>query len=371
MNESAKAAKKTPLYEKHVEAGARMVDFAGWLMPVQYAGIKEEHLAVRNAAGLFDVCHMGEIEVSGPKALEFIQSLTPNDASKVDVGAAQYTAFLNQVGGVIDDLIFYRQARDKYLLCVNASNTAKDLAWINKHVPPNGVFVTDLSDKTALLALQGPKSPEILAKSADLNPASIKRFHFSEGAVAGVRAIICRTGYTGEDGFEIFMDAGDAKAVWDRLMEEGRDFGLQPAGLGARDTLRLEMGYPLHGNDLDEEHTPLESNLGWICKLSKGEFMGRDVLTRQKEGGIKQKLVGLTFLERGVPRHGYELADPGTREVVGVVTSGTSSPSLGVGIALARVRTDFAKEGKELIVLIREQARKARVTQPPFHKKSA
>jgi len=369
MSEHKQSPQKTPLYETHVAAGARMVDFAGWIMPVQYTGIKEEHLAVRAAAGLFDVCHMGEIEVSGPAALEFIQFLTPNDASKTEIGAAQYTAFLNHLGGIIDDLIFYRLAADRFLLCVNASNAEKDFAWIKKHSGNYDVLVTDRSDKTALLALQGPKSPEILAKIADFNPATIKRLHFSEGKVASANAMIARTGYTGEDGFEIFLENADAKTVWEKIIAEGKPFGLLPAGLGARDTLRLEMGYPLHGNDLDESHTPLESNLAWICKLDKGDFIGRDVLLRQKEEGVKEKLVGLTFLEKGVPRHGYEVADIESGEILGVVTSGASGLSLGVGIALARIAAKRAKEGEKLAVLIRGQSRKARVTKPPFYKK--
>lgn len=363
-----KELKKTPLYETHKKSGARMVEFGGWLMPVQYSGIKEEHLAVRSSAGIFDVSHMGEFEVSGSDALAFLQYLTPNDVSRIAVGCAQYNALLNDKAGIIDDIFVYRLEDNRYLLCVNASNTEKDWSWLKENAPKFRVELENISAKTALLAVQGPKSSAIVEKVAGKGIAQIKRLGVTSGEISGAKAIFARTGYTGEDGFEIFFDASKAEEVWEILLEAGKEHNLVPAGLGARDTLRLEMGYPLHGNDIDEEHTPFESNIGWICKLDKGDFVGRDVLIKQKSEGVKEKLTGAVLSDKGVPRHGYEVLSP-TGEKIGIVTSGTMSPSLGEGIALVRLRPDYADEGREIYIQVRDKKRKAVTKKPPFYKR--
>lgn len=369
MDDKDKNLKKTPLFNVHARNGARMVEFGGWLMPVQYSGIKEEHLAVRSSAGIFDVSHMGEIEVSGSDALKFLEMLTPNNVSRVAVGSAQYNALLNEKAGIIDDIFVYRLAENRYLLCVNASNTEKDWAWLNENVKNFHVELNDKSEQTALLAVQGPKSPLILEKVAGEKIAQIKRLQVASGEIGGVHAIFARTGYTGEDGVEIFFDADKAQEVWHILMEAGKEHHLVPAGLGARDTLRLEMGYPLHGNDIDEEHTPYESNIGWICKLDKGDFIGKDVLVRQKSEGVKEKLTGAVLSDKGVPRHGYDVLSP-SGEKIGVVTSGTMSPSLGEGIALVRILAQYADDGMEIYIQVREKMRRALTKRPPFYKRA-
>lgn len=368
MDSNEKILKKTPLFGIHVKSGARMVEFGGWLMPVQYSGIKEEHLAVRSSVGIFDVSHMGEIEVSGLDALAFLQHLTPNDVSRIPTGFAQYNALLNEKAGIIDDIFIYRLEDNRYLLCVNASNTGKDWLWLNEKATGFRVELNDKSAQTALLAVQGPKSSLIMEKTAGMKIAGIKRLQVAEGEIGGIRAVFARTGYTGEDGFEIFFDAAQAEKVWELLIEAGKEHGLVPAGLGARDTLRLEMGYPLHGNDIDEEHTPFESNIGWICKLEKGDFIGKDVLVRQKSEGVKEKLTGAVLTDKGVPRHGYEVLSP-DGEKIGVVTSGTMSPSLGEGIALVRIRSEYVGEGREIYIQVRDKRRKALTKTPPFCKK--
>jgi len=357
--------RRTPLHGEHVRLGGKMVPFAGYEMPVQYpAGITAEHRAVREAAGLFDVSHMGEFELRGPDALALIQRLTVNDASKLAVGQAQYSAMCRPSGGVIDDLIVYRFA-DRWMLVVNASNRVKDWEWVVRQSEGMDLEIEDRSDAVALIALQGPRARAILAPLADVDLDAIGYYRFAEGRVAGADALIAGTGYTGEDGFELFFAADDAEAAWRAMLDAGAGQGLIAAGLGARDSLRLEMGYALYGNDLDEEHTPIESGLGWITKLDKGDFIARDVLAGQRERGVEQKLVALTLTERGFPRPGYEVLE-GDRPV-GVVTSGTVSPSLGIGIAMAWVPARLAGVGTELVISLRGKPASARVVKAPFY----
>lgn len=357
---------RTPLYGEHVALGAKMVPFAGFEMPVQYkAGIRAEHEAVRERVGLFDVSHMGEFRITGPGALDLIQRIAVNDASKVEVGQAQYSAMCNETGCVIDDLLVYRHP-DHWMLVVNASRREQDLAWVRKHADGMDVEVDDQSDEVALIAVQGPRAAELLARLTDSDLDAIGYYRFTTGTVADVPGTISRTGYTGEDGFELYVAADQSVVVWKALMEKGRDLDVEPAGLGSRDSLRLEVGYALYGNDLDEEHTALESGLGWVVKLDKGDFVGRDALVRQKEEGPPRRLVGFRLKGRGFPRPGYPLLADG-REI-GVVTSGTASPTLGVGLGLGYVRRDFAKSGTEVGVEIRGRALEAAVERPPFYK---
>ena len=357
--------KKTPLFEAHVALGGKLVPFAGFEMPVQYpSGIMAEHEAVRTKAGLFDVCHMGEFVLRGAGALDLIQRITVNDASRLEVWQAQYSAMCLEHGGIIDDLLVYR-GPDHYMLVVNASNKEKDLAWVRKQADGFDVQVSDESDATALLAIQGPEAAAVVQSLADTDLETIGYYRFRLGSVAGVEGVISRTGYTGEDGFELYVPAGDGMRLWNDLMAAGKDHGLIPTGLGCRDSLRLEMGYPLYGNDLDEEHTPLESGLGWITKLDKGDFLGRKALVRQKEEGVTRRLVGLRLTERGFPRHGYPVVR-GDGEV-GEITSGVVSPSLGIGVAMGYVPTELAKPGTEVGVRIRDRVIPAVVQRPPFY----
>jgi aminomethyltransferase len=357
--------KRTPLHGEHVALGGKLVPFAGYEMPVQYpTGSTAEHRAVRESAGLFDVSHMGEILVRGAGALDFVQHLSVNDASKLEIGQAQYSAMCLESGGVIDDLVVYRY-RDRYMLVVNAANLEKDRFWIERQADAFDVEIEDASERTALLALQGPAAREILQPLAGIDVGGVSYYRFGEGDVAGVPATISGTGYTGEDGFELYLAAGDAVRVWRRLLEEGRGVGLLPAGLGARDSLRLEMGYALYGNDLDEGHTPLESGLGWVTKLDKGPFVGRTALLAQKEAGVPRRLVGLTVSGRGFPRPGYAIHSRG--EKVGAVTSGTVSPSLGIGIAMGYVLAELAAPGTRLEIDARGRFLDAVVVRPPFY----
>jgi glycine cleavage system T protein (aminomethyltransferase) len=361
----AETLKRTPLHAEHVAAGAKMVPFAGWEMPVQYpTGILEEHRAVRTAAGLFDVSHMGEIELRGPDALALVQRVTTNDASKLVVGQAQYAVMCQDDGGAIDDCISYRFA-DHWMIVVNASNHDKDRDWIVQQAADLDVVVTDVSDDLALIALQGPRSTSILEKLTAADLDSIAYYHFGEGEVAGGPAVISRTGYTGEDGYELYVPAAAAAALWRSLLEAGRDAGLTPAGLGARDSLRLEVGYALYGNDLDETRTPLEAGLGWVVKLDKGDFVGRAALVKQKEAGVKERLAGFVLKERGFPRHGYAVRWNGER--VGEITSGVLSPSLGVGVGLAYLPVAAAKAGTAIEIEVRDRVTPAEVVRPPFY----
>lgn len=356
---------RTPLHDTHTALGGRMVPFAGYAMPVQYpAGIRAEHAAVRTAAGLFDVSHMGEFTVRGPHADDLVQYLTVNDVSRVAVGQAQYSALCNERGTILDDLLVYRFA-DRIVLVVNASNRARDWEWVGEYAAGYDVEITDDSDDIALIALQGPASQQILAPLTTADLGSIGYYRFAEGPVAGADAVISRTGYTGEDGFELYLPAPAAPAVWNALTEAGAPHGLIPAGLGARDSLRLEMGYALYGNDLDEDHTALESGLGWIVKLGAGDFIGRAALAAEKERGVTRRLTGVRLTQRGFPRPGYPLVHEG--EDVGTVTSGVASPSLGGGIAMGYLPVAAARPGTEVGVRIRGRVIAGVTQRPPFY----
>ncbi|MDZ7779175.1 MAG: glycine cleavage system aminomethyltransferase GcvT [Gemmatimonadota bacterium] len=360
--------KRTPLHDEHVALNAKLVPFAGFEMPVQYEdGIKAEHRAVRTAAGLFDVSHMGEFVLSGPQALDAIQKVSVNDASRLDVGQAQYSAMCLESGGVVDDLLVYR-FEDRFMLVVNAANLEKDWAWIQTQAEGLDVDVRDASADTALLALQGPEAREILQPLVDLDLDTVGFYRFREGSIAGAPAVVSGTGYTGEDGFELYMDAADAPAAWRRILEEGGD-RVMPAGLGARDSLRLEVGLHLYGNDLDEDHTVLEAGLGWLTRLEKGPFVGREALRAQKEAGLVRRLVGLRIDQRGFPRPGYSIQSEGAE--IGRVTSGTVSPSLGYGIALGYVPVELSEEGTRLQVDARGRLLDATVVRPPFYREGS
>ena len=357
--------KTTPLHDRHVALDGKMVPFAGYSMPVQYpTGIKAEHAAVREAAGIFDVSHMGEFILRGPGALDLVQRISVNDASRMDVGQAQYSAMCQEDGCVIDDLIIYR-FEDRWMLVVNAANLEKDWAWVSQHAADFDVEIENASDDTALIALQGPAAREILRPLASLDVDDVKYYRFMEGSVAGLSGVISGTGYTGEDGFELYLPADGAAAVWDALLEAGSGHGLIPAGLGARDSLRLEVGYALYGNDIDDQHTTLESGLGWVTKLDKGDFVGRAALAAQKEEGVPRRLVGLRLTGKGFPRPGYDIVSDG--EVVGSVTSGTVSPTLGYGVALGYVPIGLSKAETELQIDARGRLVDAVVQRPPFY----
>jgi aminomethyltransferase len=358
--------KRTPLFAAHQALGARFVDFGGWQMPVQYTGIIAEHHAVRQRAGLFDVSHMGEIELRGPRALAACQALTVNDVGRLHDGQAQYSLLCLPSGGVVDDIIVHRIAPERLLLCVNAGNTEKDLAWVREH--RGGAEVVDRSAEVAQLALQGPRATDILMPVTDLPLRDIPSFSFREGQVAGRRALVAHTGYTGEDGWEVYCGAEAALAVWNALLDAGRPFGIAPAGLGARDTLRLERALPLYGHELTEETTPLEAGLGWVVRLNKGEFIGRDVLLRQREAGVERNLVGLLMRAPGIPRQGYRIFHG--RDAVGAVTSGTKSPTLGKAIALGYVASTWEEVGTKLGIEIRGRMSEAEVVPLPFYKRA-
>ena len=361
--------RRTPLYPAHVAAGARMVPFSGWDMPVQYTGIIEEHRAVRARAGLFDVSHMGEFDIAGPGALPLIQGLVTNDLARLALGQAMYTPMCTPEGGIIDDLLVYRLGDDHLMLVVNAANTAADLAWIRDHAAGN-VRVTDRSDGIALLALQGPRAQEILQR---LTPAPLGHIHYywfrDEVPIAGRRALVSRTGYTGEDGFELYVDAQDAVHLWDAILAEGRRDGVLPAGLGARDTLRLEAGLLLHGNDMDTTTTPLEVGLGWTVKPAKGEFVGAPALRRQKSEGVTRRLVGFTLQDRAIARHGHPIREHGAP--IGRVTSGSYGPTVENSIGLGFVPLAYAEPERRLEVEIRGRGAPAVVTKLPFYKRQA
>jgi aminomethyltransferase len=356
--------KKTPLNATHHELGAKMVDFGGWEMPVQYSGILEEHEAVRSGAGLFDVSHMGEFTFRGPDALKMLQSTTCNDVSKIVNGRAQYNGLLYPTATFVDDLLFYKNADNDYFAVVNAGNIDKDFEWFTEVAKGMEVELVNRSDDYALLALQGPRSVELLQPLTDVELSPLKYYAFGNGTVDGAKAILSRTGYTGEDGFEIFLDPGDAPRIMKKLIE----LGAKPCGLGARDTLRLEAKMALYGNDIDHTTTPLEADLGWIVKLEKGEFNGRDVLQREKSEGPRRKLVGFEMVDRGIARHGYPVVD-GSQET-GVVTSGTHSPTLKKAIGLAYLPLDKSAPGSEFMVLIRGKETRARVVPTPFYKRA-
>jgi len=360
--------KQTPLHARHLALGARMVAFAGWEMPVEYTSVSEEHRAVRTRAGLFDVSHMGEIEVAGADALAAVQWVTSNDAARLAVGQAQYSALTTPQGTFVDDLLVYRLAADHFLFVVNAANTAKDVAWVREQVRGRGdVVVVDASARYVLLALQGPLAREILQPLASADLGTLKYYWFTPGEVAGVMATISRTGYTGEDGFEIFVPPAKAERVWDALLAAGRPAGLLPAGLGARDTLRLEAAMRLYGQDIDETTTVLEADLGWIVGWDKGEFLGAEALRQQRAQGVTRKLVGFEMLERAIARHGYPVVDDG--RTIGVVTSGTLTPFLQKAIGLAYVPVERSSPGTEVVIDVRGRRARARVVPLPFYKR--
>jgi glycine cleavage system T protein (aminomethyltransferase) len=342
-----------------------MVQFAGWEMPVQYQGIIDEHLAVRRRAGLFDVSHMGEIELRGADALEFSQRMTANDVARMSVGQAQYNLLLNERGGIIDDVIFYRLAGDAFLICVNAANTEKDFLWIQKHAGGAAVAVENVSARYCQLALQGPRAQSILSPLTSLDLRTLNSFHFVFADVAAIRCLVARTGYTGEDGFELYCDATAGARLWDALLSAGESEQLIPAGLGARDTLRLEKAYPLYGHELDDEITPLEAGLGWVTKFSKPTFLGREVLVEQKNRGLRRKLVGLELLGPGIARANYELQKQG--RAIGRITSGTKSPSLGKSIALGYVSFEDSEIGNHVDVNVRGRKVAAKIVPVPFY----
>jgi aminomethyltransferase len=342
-----------------------MVDFAGWEMPVQYSSIIAEHEAVRSAAGLFDVSHMGEIEFTGPGALSGANALLSNDLNRCVNGQAMYSGLLNERGGFVDDVVAYRFSPERVLICVNASNREKDFRWMSERA--KAVAALNRSDDYAQLALQGPKAAAVLQRMTSVDLSKLGAYRFTEGKVGEVGCIVSRTGYTGEDGFELYCAPADVERLWFALLEEGRDEELRPAGLGARDSLRTEMRYALYGNDIDDDHTPLEAGLGWIVKLDKGEFVGREALQRQKAEGVCRKLVGFELTGSGVPRHGYPILSDGRK--VGEVTSGTLGPSVKKPIGMGYVPVELANEGSTFEVDIRNRPVSARVVKTPFWKK--
>ena len=358
--------KNTALSATHEALGAKMVPFAGYNMPVQYEGVNIEHETVRNGVGVFDVSHMGEFLIEGPNALALIQKVTSNDASKLTIGRAQYSCFPNDDGGIVDDLIVYRVKEETYLLVVNASNIEKDWNWIQSKNDV-GADMRDLSEGYSLLAIQGPKAVAAMQSLSSVDLSAIKFYHFEVGDFAGIEhVIISATGYTGSGGFEIYCKNEEVKQVWDRVLEAGADFGIKPIGLAARDTLRLEMGYCLYGNDIDDTTSPIEAGLGWITKFTK-EFTNCEALEDEKRRGPERKLVGVELDERGIPRHGYDIVD-GNGNTIGVVTSGTQSPSLGKGIGLGYVPTVFAEAGSKINIQVRKKAIPATVVKLPFYK---
>ncbi len=366
-------AKKTPLWDVHKQLGAKLIDFGGWDMPVSYpAGTIKEHKAVREAVGLFDVSHMGECFLRGPKARETVAKLTTNTCESAPNGKAVYTLLCHPSGGVVDDCIFYKKADDDFMVIVNASNTEKDLEWFRSHASTE-CDVVDISDETALIAVQGPKAVAMVDKLATGNVAGMPSFTWTEGEVAGVKCTIARTGYTGEDGVELACRNEDAVRLWNALMEAATPIGGLPIGLGARDTLRLEAKLPLYGNDLDDDHTPLEAGLGWAVKLDKGDFIGRAALLEQKANGLTRQLVGFKMDDRAIARHGYEVVDrsrgAGERAAIGVVTSGGPAPFVGGAVGLAYVPTALAAAGSKLTIDCRGKDATATVVSGKFYKR--
>lgn len=357
--------KKTPLYDEHVKAGARIVPFAGFLMPIRYTSDVQEHEAVRQRMGMFDLSHMGELRVSGPRAVAEVDRLVTNDIGSMEVHQVRYTPMCYPHGGIVDDLLVYRFP-DHLMLVVNASNIDKDLSWIRDRIQGDAE-VTDISDQTALIAVQGPRTAPFLQELADLDLGSIAYYHAVAGSVAGVPCLISRTGYTGEDGFELYLSPGDAPRLWEVLWERGEPAGLQLAGLGARDTLRLEAGYMLYGNDIDETTTPLEAGLGWTVKFGADGFVGREALERQKSDGLHRRMVAVEMEDRGIPRPHFAIRRDG--QAVGELTSGTFSPTFKRGIGLGYVETEHARAGTEVEVEIRDQPHPARVVRKPIYKR--
>ncbi|MCZ8196687.1 MAG: glycine cleavage system aminomethyltransferase GcvT [Flavobacterium sp.] len=359
--------KNTALAHIHEGLGAKMVPFAGYNMPVQYEGVNAEHETVRNAVGVFDVSHMGEFLLTGENALALIQKVTSNDAAVLEIGKAQYSCLPNADGGIVDDLIVYKIKEEQYLLVVNASNIEKDWNWISKH-NDLGVEMKNLSDDYSLLAIQGPKAVEAMQSLTSIDLSAIKYYHFEVADFAGIEhVIISATGYTGSGGFEIYCKNSEVEQVWNKVFEAGAAFGIKPIGLAARDTLRLEMGFCLYGNDINDTTSPLEAGLGWITKFNK-EFTNSANLKAQKEAGVSRKLVGFEMVDRGIPRHDYEIVDENGNNI-GIVTSGTQAPSLGKAIGMGYVKTEFSAVDSEIYILIRDKKIAAKVVKMPFYKK--
>jgi len=357
--------KITAFNEFHKKAGAKMVEFAGFEMPIEYSGIKDEHMAVREAVGVFDVSHMGEFWVKGPKALDLVQGITTNDVAKLTIGQAQYSCFPNGKGGIVDDLLVYYYEKEKYLLVVNAANIEKDWNWV---VSQNkvGAELENASDRISQLAIQGPKAIKVLQKLTEIDLSTIKYYTFVTGRIAGVNeVIISATGYTGSGGFELYFANEHGATIWNAVFEAGKEFGIKPIGLAARDTLRLEMGYCLYGNDIDDTTSPIEAGLGWITKFNGHHFIDKDLLLMQKQEGVSRLLRGFEMIERGIPRHGYELADADDN-IIGVVTSGTMSPVLDKGIGMGYISKEYSAVGTEIYVKVRNKLIKAKVVKLPF-----
>jgi aminomethyltransferase len=360
--------KRTPLYEQHRALGARMVEFGGWEMPVQYSSILEEHRAVRTRAGLFDVSHMGEFQVEGTEALPFLQYLVPNDVARLAINQALYTTLCLPSGGVIDDLLIYRLAEERYMVVVNAANIEKDLAWLQQQARRFKLLeVSDRSAETALLALQGPQAQAILQPLTAVDLTGIRYYRAQPGSVAGLMCLISRTGYTGEDGFELYCSAAEAPQLWQRLLEAGQEYGLLPAGLGARDTLRLEAGYCLYGHELDERTNPLEAGLAWTVKFDKGEFIGREALLSVRDQGPARHLMGLEMLDPRVPRSGYALY--AGEQAIGVVTSGAPGPTVNKNIGMAYVEAAWATPERRVEVDVRGRRLAAQLVTLPFYRR--
>jgi aminomethyltransferase len=366
METTSTELKNVALVNTHISLGAKMVPFAGYVMPVSYSGLNDEHLTVRNAMGVFDVSHMGEFILKGENALDLIQRVTSNDASVLTDGKIQYSCLPNETGGIVDDLLVYRIDEKTYMLVVNASNIDKDWDWIQNYNTKK-VEMHNISDKTSLLAVQGPKAILALQKLTDINLSDIPYYTFKKGKFNGVEnVVISNTGYTGAGGFEIYFENEVADKMWNAIFEAGAEYGIKPIGLGARDTLRLEMGFCLYGNDIDDTTSPIEAGLGWITKFTK-DFTNKAALLNQKEKGVSKKLVGFEMIDRGIPRHDYQIADA-SGNIIGKVTSGTQSPSLNKAIGTGYVNTSFSKTDSEIFVLIRDKAIKAKVVKMPFYK---
>lgn len=368
--------KRTALYEEHIKSGGRMVDFGGWELPVQYTGVLDEHTSCRSACGLFDVSHMGEVPVEGPGAEGFLNYLVTNNISKLATGQALYTAMCNESGGIVDDLVIYRRGTDRFFIVVNASNTDKDFAhmqrvaelWRSRN--PGAFKLWNASAEYTQIAIQGRRAQEILQALTTTSLSTVKTYWFVEGMVLGsIPAILARTGYTGEDGFEVYVPWSQGPAVWRALLETGTPLGLKPCGLGARDTLRLEMKYALYGNELSETTNPLEAGLGWVVKMDKGDFVGRSAIERTKTHGLQRKLVGFRSMDRRIPRHGYRITDPTGQEHWGEVTSGTQSPSLGFALGVGYVPVAHSTVGSRLGVDVRGQTILVEVVETPFYKR--
>ena len=361
---------QTPLIQQHRASGAKLVDFAGWEMPIQYTGVVDEYHTVRSHVGLFDVSHMGRVRIAGTGAASFLQRVTTNDVGKLAVSQAQYSMVCNENGGIKDDIFVYRLAQDEFLLCVNASNREKIHSWLQSQLPQDKtVRLIDRSVELSQIAVQGPKSRELLMSLGGVEIEGLKLHHICDATIGGLSCLLARTGYTGELGFEIYIDADKVGRLWDLLIDKGQAWGLKPAGLGARDLLRLEMGYLLYGNDMDEDTTPLEANADWTVSFQKGEFIGSQALLAQKQGGVARRLIAFELLERAVPRHGFRILDPTASQPIGDVTSGNLSLLLQKGIGLGYVPSSYSNQGTLLAIEIRGKTVPAIVVKPPFYKR--